>query len=175
MLMITSTHHSKELCKKKKKRFCNPLTRNWHSGKISQETISEQKRGESEAECCLLDRLTQPRGRHLRHLFQIPIVFAPGDWAECSVPTASPELMFPPSWSLAQSHFWQFSPYDLNSWFCFHTRRALSRTQVIPIDPWDTLSQIPNPLNLRGSVYYYFSSLEFLSQSSDTRTNTERE
>lgn len=70
-----------------KKDFAILLARNWHLVTISRETKSEQKTRESEAECCLLDRQTQPRGRHLQHLFQIPIVSASGDWAEsCSQP-----------------------------------------------------------------------------------------
>lgn len=84
----------------------------------------------------------------------------------------SPELMLPTSWSLAQSYFWQFSPYDLNSLFWFHARRAPISTLMIDNDSSDILSQILNTWNGPGSVYYYFSSLEFLNQSSVTRTNT---
>lgn len=75
MLRIPSTHHSKEL----QKRILQSSHRKLTSYENTQETKCEQKTGESEAEYCLLDRLTQPRGRHLQHLFQIPIVFATRD------------------------------------------------------------------------------------------------
>ena len=46
------------------------------SVKLSQETNSEQKTGKAEVENCLLDRVAQPSGRHLQHLFWVSIVFA---------------------------------------------------------------------------------------------------
>lgn len=88
--MITSTCHSQELQKWILQSSHKKLTM-----KISQETKSEQKTGESEADCWLLDRVIQPRGRHLPHLFQVPIVFVTGDRAECSLPKPAQSLGFP--------------------------------------------------------------------------------
>lgn len=96
MLMITSAHHSKELrLKKKKKRFYNPHTRNWHPVKVSQETIAEQKTGESEVECSLLDRLTQPRGRHLGTRFRSPLCSPLGTKLSVLCPQPAQSLCFP--------------------------------------------------------------------------------
>lgn len=104
-----------------------------------------------------------------RTCFKSPLCLSLG--TELSVPCRSlPRARLPPFWSLAQSYFWQFSPYDLNSSFWFHARRALTSRKVIHTDPRETLSHISHPSNLRSTYYYYFSSLELLSQSSDTRT-----
>ena len=117
-----------------KKGFCNPPTGNWHPVRLSQETKSEQKTGEAERECCLLDRLTQPRGRHGEHLFQIPIVFVTGDWFECSEPqgqpTASASRFLEPRPVLLLTVFSLWS----KSSFCYPPRRTLTNTQVIHID-----------------------------------------
>lgn len=151
-LMITSTPHSKELQKRilqsshRKLTSCETIWRN---------QIGTKDRRSRERECCLLDRLTQPRGRHLEHLFQIPIVSATGDWFECSEPqgqptaSASPFLEPRPVLLLTVFSLWSKSS------FCYPPRRTLTNTQVIT--HWFELpvSQIPNPPNLHGVSMTY--------------------
>ena len=139
--------------------------------KISQENkMNKRQENRRQNAGCLTDRLNL-EGDTPSTCFWSPLCLPLGT----EMPQARSELMLLPSWSLAQSYFWQFSLYDLNSSFWFHTRRAFASMTVTHTDPSEALPHIPNSMNLQWHIHYWFSPLEFLSQSSNARTpNRER-
>lgn len=93
----------------------------------------QEKRRENAV--CLTDWLNL-EGDTKSTCFRSPLCLPLGTDLSVLSPRASPQLLLPPSWSLAQSYFWQFSPYDLN----LHS--AIPLREHLPTHRWYTLIRV---------------------------------